>query len=127
MYFKQNFKSLVECYILSKQDCLVSIDKITRMNETSATSFREYVPDLANMIYTKRFANSFPFVSGETDHDVAIHNFIKFRSDTVGYLPSIVWSYKTTDKMPKTEFKRTVLNFDLQSLLYPRDKQSLLT
>ena len=121
VYIKQNIKNLVECYLLSKADCLVSCDSGIYDPKTNSSD-RVNISDLGNMIYSKRFWTNFNFTN-VNNFDTVAYNFMKFRQSCIRYIPFLYWSYNFRTHKHSQEYVKT-LNFNLPILLNDRDKES---
>jgi hypothetical protein len=120
VYFKNNFKNIIECYILSNKSVLTSIDSHS-YNPNSKSNFVKRIPDLGNMIYTKSFWSSFNFKDKITDKHLLAYEFTKFRKQLIGYIPGIEWSFNIV----KDDYVNlNKLPFDLIDLLDEKDKSS---
>jgi hypothetical protein len=123
VYFKQDFRNIVECYLLSNKTVLASVDTHS-YNPTTTHNFVKQIPDLGNMIYTKSFWSSFNFKDTITDQHCLAYEFTKFRKSQIGYIPSIVWSFNIV-KDDNVNFNK--LPFNLIDLLDEKDKTSFIT
>lgn len=120
VYFKNNFKNIIECYILSNKSVLTSIDSHS-YNPNSKNNFVKRIPDLGNMIYTKQFWSSFNFKDKITEKHLLAYEFTKFRKQLIGYIPGIEWSFNIV----KDDYVNlNKLPFDLIDLLDEKDKSS---
>jgi hypothetical protein len=122
IYIKQNIKHLIECYLLSKGECIVSYDSGIYDKETESSNSVN-ISDLGNMIYSKRFWTNFNFTNNLNDTNKIAYNFTKFRQVCVKSIPFVYWSYNIR-KSNHSEKYINKLNFDLHILLNERDKQS---
>jgi hypothetical protein len=121
IYFKQNFKHLVECYLLSGKDILLSSDMcINTDNDFNKINF----PDLGNMIYSRNYWKSFNFKSNENDRDTLTYLFTSFRKSMNQSIPFIHWSYNLTDNCYSKESQKP-LSINLHKLLTDKDYESL--
>lgn len=121
VYFKQNFKNIVECYLLSGKECLSSVDCIVK--DDSQTKYT--ISDLGNMLYTKHFWQSFNFNMTNSDYNLLAYNYTKFRKSLVGLVPSIVWSFNIRTK-PTTTNGSIINGSDIETLLTQKDRESFV-
>lgn len=122
IYFKQNFKNIVECYLLSEKECLTSIDCIYNdINSKTQTVYN--VSDLGNMIYTKNFWKSFNFTTSNSDYNQLVYNYIKFRKALVGFIPTLAWSFNIRNKIDNIN-SQNITNVNVETLLTEKDKES---
>lgn len=120
VYFKNNFKNIIECYILSNKSVLASIETHS-YNPNSKNNFVKRIPDLGNMIYTKSFWSSFNFKDKITTKHLLAYEFTKFRKQLIGYIPGIEWSFNIV----KDDYVNlNTLPFNLIDLLDEKDKSS---
>jgi hypothetical protein len=121
VYFKNNFKNIVECYILSNKSVLASIDSHS-YNPNSKNDFVKRIPDLGNMIYTKSFWSSFNFKDKIiNNNNLLAYEFTKFRKQLIGYIPGIEWSFNI---IKDDNINLHKLPFNLIDLLDEKDKSS---
>lgn len=121
VYFKNNFKNIVECYILSNKSVLASIDSHS-YNPNSKNDFVKRIPDLGNMIYTKSFWSSFNFKDRIiNNNNLLAYEFTKFRKQLIGYIPGIEWSFNI---IKDDNINLHKLPFNLIDLLDEKDKSS---
>lgn len=121
IYFKNNFKNIVECYILSNKSVLASIDSHS-YNPNSKNDFVKRIPDLGNMIYTKSFWSSFNFKDKIiNNNNLLAYEFTKFRKQLIGYIPGIEWSFNI---IKDDNINLHKLPFNLIDLLDEKDKSS---
>lgn len=123
IYFKQDFKKIVECYILSNKTALASIDTHS-YNPTTKNNFVKRIPDLGNMIYKKSFWASFNFKTRIEDQHVLAYEFTKFRKSEISYIPGIEWSFNI---VKNDNVNLNKLPFNLIDLLDDQDKNSFKT
>ncbi len=97
-HYNTNLRKLVGHFILSKKECIMSIDT-GLYNKHTSTSVQ--LPDLANCLYTKTFWKKCSFE--ELSHNFSInvdliHKWVASRIKEVSFIPFIYVSFKLVDK-----------------------------
>ncbi|NBO99427.1 MAG: hypothetical protein EBU90_04770 [Proteobacteria bacterium] len=105
-YYIHKFTDLIKCLVMSGKDCIVSVDSAF-WTPSSSTVDKSLCLD--NMLYTKNFWKVSSFENKQTQPNVLVNKYIRHRSDTVGFLPFLYFSFKYIETSPHT----TRLPFDL--------------
>ena len=110
-YYVDKFMNLVKCLVMSGKDCVVSIDAAFW---SAAGSTVDKSLCLDNMLYTKNFWKVSSFENKQTQATVLVNKYIRHRSDTVGFLPFLYFSFKYIETAPHA----TPLPFDLMTTVH---------
>lgn len=117
VYFKQHIKRLIECYLLSGKDMLLSSDMCISDDDKF---YRIKFPDLGNMIYSRNYWKSFNFKQNENDRDTLTYLFTSFRKSINYYIPFIHWSYNRAPNSYSSSLKEPT-SLNLNKLLTDND------
>ena len=100
-HYSLNLRQIVTHFILSKKECVMSID--TGLYSQDTNSYTK-LPDLANCLYTKDFWTKCSFE--EVSHNFTINSdlvykWISYRTKEVSFLPFVCLSFKLLNTQSK--------------------------
>jgi hypothetical protein len=87
-------------------------------------SYSSKVPDVANMIYFKKFWNAYTFDGHIDDANVLVYNYIYFRKNCVTTIPFLHWSFKIADSCNTKYVNTSELGYSLENLIPRSSKES---
>jgi len=126
VYFPNNFRNLVKCYLLSKKDIIIS-DNVLEHDKSKDTSSKVNIFNIANMLYSKNYWLVHMFKDID-DPNMILYNFLSFRTNTIVKVPSIYISFKLSQTCNKNQnnvySESETLDINLEDLIQNDIKES---
>jgi hypothetical protein len=126
--YNLNLRVLMTHFILSKKECIMSIDTALYTHDQSLNAIVK-LPDLANCLYTKDFWKKCSFE--ELSHNFIINSdlvykWISYRNKEVSFLPFVYMSFKLINKnnLKRIFVKTTECSLNLSTLVDKKIKES---